>query len=292
MGLYDVDYPLPDLSDPPSDRKEMVRQIMEEGLFQPVDFTSWIWERTLLTGDPQWFLETSPLPDLPLSAILLVAESAVNAETDPEKALVLLWRYRGRKKETMRALEKIEKGFGPSTPLQEGKSRTSTEIVRLTRRCDDLMGWLDRALQALDAIHRAHTSGGCCDPACACCLEEDEDCDCGYCDASEDVAAYAGNVRETLLHERLQEPRKLTWVWTDGTCGSQADNGVRVKGKDTKGWSVLYGNCLIVAFATTRTAAKLCAEEMGFKEIWKKSRELEHNPLGDLCHGFGQDDEE
>jgi len=276
-GPYDVDYPLPDPGDPPSDQKEMVRQIMEEGLFQPGDFTSWIWERTLLTGDPRWFLETSPLPDLPYSAILLVTESVVNAETDPEKALVLLWRYRGRKKETMRSFEAyvLEGPLGKSKPSSVPSGRSL-----LYRERDELRHRLTAALEVLDAIYRAHTPGKGCAPGCACTLEEDEDCDCGYQEAADDVAAYAHEVHEALSYEAPQEPPALGWTWTDTPLVSVADNGVCVVQEESGMWAIEYRCLLLVACLPTRTAGRRCAEKMGMEAIQKQCEESLRTLMG------------
>jgi hypothetical protein len=44
---------------------------------------------------------------------------------------------------------------------------------------------------ALDAIARAHSPSQGCTPECLCVNVEDEDCDCGYVEAADDVGEYA-----------------------------------------------------------------------------------------------------
>lgn len=59
----------------------------------------------------------------------------------------------------------------------------------------DAMAEIERLRQALDAIRRAYDPKGGCTAECATCNVEDADCDCGYVEASDDVAAF---VAETL----------------------------------------------------------------------------------------------
>jgi len=105
---YVVTYAIPDLSEPPFDEIGMVRQIMEEALFDASDFTGWTWKRIDLAG-PAWELTLLPVVNPRQPRRLAVLEKAVVAEEDPDKALILAWRYRGRKKETMRGFEALHR---------------------------------------------------------------------------------------------------------------------------------------------------------------------------------------
>lgn len=105
MADYTFDYPLPDPGTPPPTTHELVRQIAVEGLMDTSPFTGWTWEQKVLGGSPVWVLVL--LPNGTRRRTFAVLEQAVVAEDDPDKALVLAWRYRGRKKETMRALAAV-----------------------------------------------------------------------------------------------------------------------------------------------------------------------------------------
>lgn len=106
-GPYAVSYDLPDVTPYPVMVTDIVRAIMEEGLFHPGDFTRHEWKRVPFAGGDCWQLTTFPWPDPSHPQRLLIALDVVNAEMDPDKALILAWRWRGQKKATMRSLAEI-----------------------------------------------------------------------------------------------------------------------------------------------------------------------------------------
>ena len=60
---------------------------------------------------------------------------------------------------------------------------------------------IDALISALDAIARANESTGECSQECASVNIEDEDCDCGYMGAADDVAAFA---RDAIKRANVQ----------------------------------------------------------------------------------------
>jgi hypothetical protein len=149
----------------------------------------------------------------------------------------------------------------------------SSWLSALYRERDELRHRLTGALDALDAIYRAHTPGKGCAPGCACTLEEDEDCDCGVQEAADDVADYAHGVHAALVRETPQEPPALGWTWTDTPLVSVADNGVCIVQEESGLWAIEYRCLLLVACIPTRTAGRRCAEKMGMEAIQKQCEE-------------------
>lgn len=104
---YRLDYALPDLSDPPPETREMVRQIMTECFHDAHQFDAWRWERKLDGGIWGWELELLPevCPTMPRKQFIGVKE--IRVETDPDQALILAWRYRGWKKDLAQRLYSV-----------------------------------------------------------------------------------------------------------------------------------------------------------------------------------------
>lgn len=106
---YDADYPIPDPGTPPSSNRELVEQLASESLMVITVLEGWTWERQKLGGKWIWLLTLLPRIFRSRPRSFAVCEKVVAQEKDPDTALLLAWRYRGRKKETMRAFAALER---------------------------------------------------------------------------------------------------------------------------------------------------------------------------------------
>lgn len=124
-------YPIPDPADPPDSPRQMVYEIMREAGFKNLDFEAWTWVHEGFPSpmsDPAWTLTLLPESDPTRPRTFLILGKAVVAEADPDKALVLAWRYRGRKKETLAALDGLFDDEDEFDKEQEEKAATAAEM--------------------------------------------------------------------------------------------------------------------------------------------------------------------